>query len=443
MGSLRIHGRSAVCILVAAISFACAGSSQDPASDERLSALEAKTRSLEESIEALASENAALRDEVANLAERTGPEETHEAAGSASDQEEGVAGSEGEQEKQPVIKDGAADTQERLDDLDARVRDIEDLASTVEWVIRAVEQWTKGQDDPLSLLEGTVLERTVRLAADSGGEVHYINHPEREDPSVLLTPLGAVQGETPLIVSLHGYGGDSSYQTTYVPLHEHVNTAGFALLLPNGIRDSEGNRFWNPTDECCDSAKGGGDDVAYLTELVAGAEEIMEFGPVYFFGYSNGGFMAYHIACKGLPGLRAVASLAGTSYVDDGSCDGASPVSVLHIHGTADEVILFEGDESKPDPDNDGERAFYAGALDMVTRWSRRAGCEWPEQPQPYATLDLDRHVAGAETRAFRLESGCADGVEIELWMSVGGSHAPGYGDAFVDALVDWLISQD
>ena len=61
-------------------------------------------------------------------------------------------------------------------------------------------------------------------------------------------------------------------------------------------------------------------DVAYLTELIAGAKEVREFGPVYFFGYSNGGFMSYHMACKGLPGLRAVASLAGTSYVEDSSC---------------------------------------------------------------------------------------------------------------------------
>ena len=439
MGSLRLLGRSAACVLAAAIVFACAGSSQDPASDERLNALEAKTRSLEESLEALARENAALRDEVAVLSEQADPVERREAAGSARDQEQGVTAS--EEEQQAIQEDGRTDVLERLDDLDARVRDMEDLAATVEWVLRAVEQWAKGQDDPLSLLEGTVLERTVRLAAASGGELHYIDHPEREDPAVLLVPLVAVDGETPLIVSLHGYGGDSSYQTTYVPLHERVNTDGFALLLPNGIRDSEGNRFWNPTDECCESAKGGRDDVAYLTELVAGAEQVMDFGPVYFFGYSNGGFMSYHIACKGLPGLRAVASLAGTSYVEDGSCEGASPVSVLHIHGTADDVIRFEGD-SEPDTKGDGEQAFYAGALDMVTRWSRRAGCNWPEQPEPYTTLDLDRHVVGAETRAFRLESGCADEVELELWMGVGSSHAPGYDDAFVDALVDWLLSQ-
>ncbi len=304
------------------------------------------------------------------------------------------------------------------------------------------EEWSKSKTQ-WSLPEGTVLERTVRLAEDAGGEVHYLDHPERGDRTVLVTPREFVDGETPLIVSLHGFGGDSSSQATFVPLHERVNTDGFALLLPNGALNAEGNRFWNPTDECCDGGKSGEDDVSYLTELVAEARRVGDLGPVYFFGYSNGGFMSHYMACKGLPGLRAVASLAGTSYVEDSSCDGAPPVSVLHIHGTEDSVILYDGDAAEPDPKENGKTAFYAGARDMVTRWSRRAGCDWPENLQPYATLDLDTYVPGPETQAFRLESGCADGIGIELWMGVGSGHSPDYGDAFIDALLEWLLSQE
>ena len=76
-------------------------------------------------------------------------------------------------------------------------------------------------------------------------------------------------------------------------------------------------------------------------------------------------------------------------------------MSVLHVHGTADDVILYEGAETGPYPKGDGERAFYAGAEEMVTRWSRRAGCDWPEDRQPHATLDLDQYVPGPETQAF------------------------------------------
>ena len=53
--------------------------------------------------------------------------------------------------------------------------------------------------------------RTDRpLAEDAGGVVHYIDHPARQDRTVLVTPLEFVDGETPLIVSLHGYGGNSA-----------------------------------------------------------------------------------------------------------------------------------------------------------------------------------------------------------------------------------------
>ena len=297
----------------------------------------------------------------------------------------------------PAVDKRAPELEERRADQDAQVQKIEEAASKAESDLNSKELWSKDKDEKSKLLEGTAQERTVSLVESSGGEVHHVDHPEREESSVLVMPEEFVDSATPLIVSLHGFGGDSAYQSAYVPLHERANSDGFALLLPNGARGGDGNRFWNPTDHCCEGGKTGEDDVAFLTELVAEARKIGAFGPVYFFGYSNGGFMSHHMACKGLPCLRAVASLAGTSYVEDSSCEGAPPVSVLHIHGTADDVILFEGDETEQDLKVDGERAFYAGARDMVTRWSKRAGCEWPDNPLRYATLDLDEYVPGAE----------------------------------------------
>ena len=426
VGYLRYLGTVAVYVLLAAALLACTGGGDDSAGDERVIELEDKVQSLEESL-------AALRQEQTEFVE------AQEAAEAAREHEEEVADFEAEQEEQLVaLEEGQARSRERLDDLDARLRKLEEAASKAQTDIPSKEQWSKDEGE---LTEGTALERTAKLVEDSGDEVHYVDHPER-GRSVLVVPVEFVDGETPLIVSLHGFGGDSADHAAYVPLHERVNSDGFALLLPNGQLDGQGDRFWNPTDQCCEGGKTGEDDVVYLTELVAEARKTRDIGPVYFFGYSNGGFMSHHMACKGLPGLRAVASLAGTSYVDDSSCEGAPAVSVLHIHGTADDVILYEGAETGPDPKGDSERAFYAGAGEMVTRWSRRAGCDWPEDHQPYATLDLDQYAAGPETQAFRAEPGCADGVSVELWMGVGSSHAPGYGDAFVDALVRWLLSQ-
>ena len=390
--TFRWLGAFAACIVLTAVLIACNGRDEDSTADDRAFELEAKVQSLEESLEILTDENAALKNEIAGL-------------------------------------------RESLDDRDVRVRELDEIAAKLESAWPDKEEWSGDKDEKSSRAEGTVKERTAALAEESGGEVHYVDHPGRGDRSVLVTPQQFADGETPLIVSLHGFGGSSADQAAYIPLHERVNADGFALLLPNGTMDSEGNRFWNPTDDCCHGGKSGEDDVAYLTELVVEARRVKNFGPVYFFGYSNGGFMANHMACKGLPGLRAVASLAGTSYVDDAACEGAPPVSVLHVHGTDDGVIQFDGDED--------ESAFYLGARDMAARWSRKAGCDWPDNPQSYAALDLDQYVPGPETQAFRLDPDCAEGITVELWVGEGSGHAPAYGDAFMDAVIDWLLSQE
>ena len=328
---------------------------------------------------------------------------------------------------------------EQLDDLDTRMEELEEVTAQMGWSVPSKEDLAKQTDN--SSLDGTVLDHTGRLAEEAGGEVYNIDSGEPLERAILVMPLEPIAGN-PLIVSLHGYDGNSADHSLYIPLHERVISRGFGLLLPNGTPDGEGNPSWNPTDQTGSSGKASADDAAYLADLVARAKEVKDFGSVYLFGYSNGGFMAHHMACKGLPGLRAVASLAGTSYYEDSECDGAAPVSLLQIHGIADSVILFEGDVAEPNTNDDGEPAFYAGATDMVMRWARRAGCEWPEGIQPYATLDLDQHVPGPETQEYRIESGCAEGITVELWQGEGSGHSPGYDDGFMDALVDWLLSQ-
>ena len=393
----RLPGAAVVGVMLAAALAGCGSGDDDSADDRRIVELEGRIASIERSVEAFRDENRALSDELGML-------------------------------------------RGELGELEAQVEGLEVDVSKWETGTWDKEQWTK--EEGKSLYEGATVERTVALVEGPGREVLFVDHAGRGDRTVLVVPENFVDGETPLIVSLHGFGGSSADQAAYVPLHERIDIYGFALLLPNGMMDEDGNRFWNPTDECCVGGKSGGDDVAYLTELVEGARRVKEFGPVYFFGYSNGGFMAHHMACKGLPGLGAVASLAGTSYVEESSCEGAPPVSALHIHGTEDGVILYGGDATEGGQKGDEETGFYVGAEDMARRWSERTGCEWPNDVRPYASFDFDEFVPGAETKAFRVESGCAAGVNVELWVGEGSGHAPGMGEAFVDALLGWLLAQ-
>ena len=121
---------------------------------------------------------------------------------------------------------------------------------------------------------------------------------------------------------------------------------------PRGRRDpvasgSEGSltasAFGTPATGAVTSAQTGVDDVAYLRALIEEAETIVAIDRVAVVGHSNGGFMAWRLACEGVPKLVAIASItsiAGAATAEPPECEGASPVSALHLHVGADEDEL-------------------------------------------------------------------------------------------------------
>ncbi len=468
----------AACVLLAAFLLACNGDAAGSATGERLLLLEAEAHSLEESLEtlheeneavlrevtALRDENAALKDELAALRqEQLGYAQAQQEANTTEDS--GYADAAvvaGQGEKLAALEEVQVGAALTIGDLDSRMQEMEAAASRLDQVLAGLDERLLALESAISEIESLLLlmnslskdkelpektgeytgiEGTLRQALEGGGQAQVINYGAAYGggrSAVLVLPDPLPEGEIPLIVSLHRFGGDSFSQSQYFPLHKQVNRDGFALLLPDGVENSEGQRLWNPTDGF---GKADQDDVNALTALVQEASEEFDTGPVYFFGYSNGGFMAYWMACKGLPGLRAVASLAGTSYMDDAACEGAPPVSVLHIHGEQDRVVRFHGSEESELPAlTPNER--YAGAKEMYYHWGERAGCDANSQEHG-EDLDLDAAIEGAETFTVRFTKGCVEGVSVEMWFSDEGGHTPAYGDAFLGALLDWLLSQD
>src|SRR6185503_17547684 len=89
---------------------------------------------------------------------------------------------------------------------------------------------------------------------------------------------------------------------------------------------------------------------------------------VFATGISNGGMMAGRLACD-LPGrFAAIAPVAATLAT---SCDRAEPVSVLHIHGTADMSVPIAG--------GFGPRALtpvdHLPLEEVLARWRAIDGC--------------------------------------------------------------------
>lgn len=280
------------------------------------------------------------------------------------------------------------------------------------------------------LAERYDLESFSGESPGSSVEAHTIGG---ERTAKLLLPTNQGDEPLPLVLSLHGYGADAETQDWYFGMSARIPAYGFALIAPQGTTDSQGNAFWNATDGCCNFYGSEVDDYAWLNQLVAEAREIVEVSGVYVVGYSNGGFMSYRLACDGLDGLVAIASLAGSSYGDSGRCAEASPVSVLQIHGTDDMQIPYDGTLEY--------EGGYPGAVELVTRWAVRAGCNVDSVLVP-GSLDLEATIDGAETSVLRIRDRCADGITIELWTIEGADHFPSFQDDWPDRLLRWLFSE-
>tara|TARA_Y100001968_G_C19447280_1_gene766123 strand:- start:1009 stop:1800 length:792 start_codon:yes stop_codon:yes gene_type:complete len=248
-------------------------------------------------------------------------------------------------------------------------------------------------------------------------------------PATLLGPVGwCANRPMDVVFLLHGYSANALAQDFLFGLGRQVEELDFVLVLPNGTIDLSGRRFWNGPPGCCDFYNSGVDDVGYLHSLI---EEIDSFATinndkVYFTGHSNGGFMSYRMACELPERVRAIVSLAGSGYPNEGDCSPEQPVSVLQIHGMLDSTIPYAGSFN------------YPGAVELTERWARRAGCN-ANNPSEAAELNLTRTQSGTDTEVLNFASECTAGHRASLWSLPLGGHVPILNAQFAPLIMDWL----
>ena len=62
---------------------------------------------------------------------------------------------------------------------------------------------------------------------------------------------------------------------------------------------------------------------------------------VYAMGHSNGAMLSYRLACQLSDQIVAVGMVSGTRTLD--SCTPSQPVSLIQVHGTADQNVPIDG----------------------------------------------------------------------------------------------------
>lgn len=235
----------------------------------------------------------------------------------------------------------------------------------------------------------------------------------------------------PLVVALHGYYSDPEYVLGYLRLLTFAEDHGALLIAPDGTTDPDANYFWNASDACCDLFGAGTDDLGYLTTMVGDIRAAYNVDParIFVIGHSNGGFMALRLACERPEIFAAAISHAGAAPA---TCDPATPVSVLQVHGDTDSTIQYAGGMLTQD---DGSQVAYPSAAQTVATVADAIGCA--ATTETLAPIDLI-NTAGAETLVTR-HTGCPTGVDAELWTAPGAGHILLFASTVPDLWWTWL----
>ncbi len=226
---------------------------------------------------------------------------------------------------------------------------------------------------------------------------------------------GATSGpKVPLLVALHG-GLGSGLQFERTSGFDGLAEANrFVVVYPDGIGAGPNGavmRTWNGGGCCGAAARNDVDDVGFVRLLVAKlkTQYPIDAARVYVVGHSNGGMLAYRVACELSDEIAAV-GVQSTS-LETNVCRPTKPVSLLHIHGTADQNIPIDGGRGP----NAISGVDYAPPIDGVRTIAQLDGCA----RQPVVTKD----VHNPDVTVHHWQS-CADDADVVFMTVNGAPHA-------------------
>ena len=243
----------------------------------------------------------------------------------------------------------------------------------------------------------------------------------------------------PLIVALHGGGGNSRAQRRLACpggdirnpgcMNVIADRAGFAVAYPNGTgaRVFRNLRTWNAGGgkngfQCVSgkACRDGIDDVAYFVAMLddIGAAFQVDTSAVYFTGMSNGAAMAHRLACELPERVAGIAAVGGANqYAATAPCTASK--AVLQIHGDADPCWSYAGGEQSCLDGNPGTKASVA---ESVADWARRNQCSGSPRIEQIPDTKPDGTVT-----AIHRYPGCQRPVVLYLVQNGGHAWPGGY----------------
>jgi polyhydroxybutyrate depolymerase len=242
-----------------------------------------------------------------------------------------------------------------------------------------------------------------RLAVDGRQRSYLVHIPRKYD----------ARRASPVVLAFHGAWTNGAVMALFSGLSEKSEEAGFIVAYPNGTGSGEAVLFLNAW---ADPRPGGpADDVKFTSAVIDDLAAQLNVDPkrVYATGMSNGGMMCYRLAAELSDRIAAVAPVAGTLAIPPAHCHPKRPVPLLHIHGTADDIVPVAGPG-----DRTPKWLKFESVRGSVELWAKLDGCK----PDPVVTDLPDRSHDGTTVHR-EVYAGGKDGAEVILYLIDGAGH--------------------
>lgn len=143
----------------------------------------------------------------------------------------------------------------------------------------------------------------------------------------------------PVLFFLHGLGDNINHVNSEHNFQQVANKYNWMVVTPQAINEGNGS-MWNAA--LMNSTI---DDSGFLMALLdsLAVQYPINQDSVFFTGFSMGGFMSHRMAIEHGDRINAAAPVSGLITYAMANQAAVAPVRMLHIHGTNDNVVGYDG----------------------------------------------------------------------------------------------------
>ena len=161
-----------------------------------------------------------------------------------------------------------------------------------------------------------------------------------------LPPNYTESASIPLVIFLHGGGGNAQSAQRFTMFNQVANAKGFVVVYPQAYFEGRPNSYVWADGRNTAADKAGIDDVGFITKMVGTiiSEYSINENKIYLCGFSNGSFLAQSIAFQANQYFAAMATIGGTMdtlLFNSGNPGRAIPMT--YIFGTQDPFVPYDG----------------------------------------------------------------------------------------------------